>query len=382
MMKIALMKITMFACATLILLMIPLLHAGVVTGAQPAASAWQKATGPRAWSFPHDHGAHPDYRTEWWYFTGNLRADQGRNYGYQLTFFRRGIAPSPKNPATSWSLRDIYPAHFALSDIGRADFRFTEQVSRTGPGLAGALTGEMKVWSLRWSARMAAGKIFLNARMEDAALNLELAARKPPVLHGVNGLSKKGPQEGNASYYYSLTDLATTGILRSAQSGADVPVTGTSWFDHEFGSNQLARDQVGWDWFGVHLTDGRDIMLYFLRKKDGSLEAASAGTLVEKTGQSRQLRLADIQLEVLATWKSPKSGARYPSRWRVRVPAAGLDLTMAVLIADQELDTSGSTGVVYYEGALGGRGKSAGRAVNCEGYVEMTGYAGSLGGLI
>jgi len=352
-----------------------------------APPAWRQASGKRVWNFPRDHGAHPDYRTEWWYFTGNLRTSQNHRYGYQLTFFRQGIQPSPRNRESAWTVRDVYPAHFAVTDIGQRQFRFAEQISRAGPGLAGSETGRMKVWCLQWSARMEQEKIFLQAGHEGMQLNLALTARKPLVLHGQHGLSSKGPLAGNATYYYSFTDLATQGTIATQQSAVKgsattVPVTGTSWFDHEFGSNQLSRNHVGWDWFSIHLTDGRDLMLYLLRKRDGSIEGASSGTLVEKSGRSRHLELADIGVEILDRWQSLKSSDPYPARWRLTVPTAGIDLTMGTSIADQELKTSGSTGIIYYEGSIDGQGKSAGQPVSATGYVELTGYAGSLGGII
>ena len=213
------------------------------------------------------------------------------------------------------------------------------------------------------------------------ALSLELKPRKPLILQGDKGLSRKGPGEGQASYYYSFTDLATRGTIRTADSQMPVPVEGVSWFDQEFGSNVLSRDQVGWDWFSIHLSDGRDLMLFFLRKKDGTVEKESSGTLVEPDGKSRHLKRGEIQMEVLGIWKSPKSGGTYPNRWRIHIPSAGVDLQFAPLMAAQELITAGSTGVTYWEGAVDGTGTSAGRQVTCEGYVEMTGYSGSLGGL-
>ena len=345
--------------------------------ATPPPPVWRQAIGPRTWSFPRDHGAHPGYRTEWWYFTGNLQSEQGHRYGYQLTFFRQGVLPYPANRESSWAIRDLYPAHLAITDAGQKQFRFAEQISRAGPGLAGAKTGGMKVWCLQWSARMEKENILLQASPAGMKLNLVLRARKPLVLHGANGLSSKGPGVGNATYYYSFTDLATRGTIATGEPGTLVPVTGTSWFDHEFGSNQLARDQVGWDWFSIHLADGRDLMIYLLRKLDGTLAAASSGTLVEKSGRARHLPLADIKVDVLGRWRSPKSGASYPGRWRIAVPTAGIELTMATTVSDQELRTGESTGIIYYEGAIEGQGKSAGQ----QGYVEMTGYAGSLGGV-
>lgn len=346
-----------------------------------AADDWRQAVGPWNWSFPRDHGAHPEFRTEWWYFTGNLRDEAGNRYGYQLTFFRQGVRSRPPNQQNPWSLRDLHLAHFALTDVRSNAFHFAEQVTRPGPGLSGAATNGMKVWNLGWSATMTGDVILLRASRADMALSLELKPKKPLVLQGQRGLSRKGPGEGQASYYYSFTDLATKGTIRLPASQMPVPVEGKSWFDQEFGSNVLSKEQVGWDWFSVHLSDGRDLMLYFLRKKDGTVERESSGTLVEADGRSRHLRLGEIGIEVLGTWKSPKSGGRYPGRWRIRIAAAGIDLQLAPLVADQELITEGSAGVTYWEGTVDGTGTSSGKPVLCEGYLEMTGYAGSLGGL-
>jgi predicted secreted hydrolase len=346
-----------------------------------AADDWKQAVGLRTWSFPRDHGAHPEFRTEWWYFTGNLRDGDGNRYGYQLTFFRQGMRLKPANPGNPWSLRDLYFAHFTVTDVRKGSFHFTDQVTRSGPGLSGAAADGMNVWNLAWSARMQGGSILLRAGHAGTELSLELKPRKPLILQGDRGLSRKGPAEGQASYYCSFTDLATTGTIKTPDTKMPVPVNGVSWFDHEFGSNVLSKDQIGWDWFSIHLSDGRDLMLYFLRRKDGTVEKESSGTLVEPNGNARHLTPAEIQLEARGTWKSPKSGGAYPDRWRIRIPAAGIDLQLAPLVADQELITSGSTGVTYWEGAVGGKGDSAGKPITCEGYVEMTGYAASLGGL-
>lgn len=351
-----------------------------IAGSAPGEDPWRQAIGPREWSFPRDHGAHPEYRTEWWYFTGNLESAEGDRYGYQLTFFRVGIRKTPQEPGNPWSIRDIYLGHFAVTDVARQSFRYEERVSREGPGLAGASTEGMEVWLFDWSARMEGETIRLAARGAEAELDLILRPRKPVVLHGRGGLSRKGPAPGQASYYASFTDLETRGVLRVAGAGRS-EVRGTSWFDQEFGSNQLSEDQAGWDWFSVHLSDGRDLMLYRLRLVDGTVEPASSGTLVEADGSSRHLDLESFSVEVLDRWESPRTGARYPSRWRVRVPEVSVDLVLEPLVPDQELVTEGSTGVVYWEGAVAGEGISGGDRVTAEGYVELTGYSGTLGGL-
>ncbi|MHB9097869.1 MAG: lipocalin family protein, partial [Syntrophales bacterium] len=173
---------------------------------------------------------------------------------------------------------------------------------------------------------------------------------------------------------------ATEGFLKTA-AGARIAVRGRSWFDHEFGSNQLAAEQTGWDWFSIYLSDGRDLMIYLLRRRDGSIEPSSSGTLVEADGKTRHLDLAEISVKVLEQWKSPRSDGRYPARWQIRISSLGIDLTAAPTLADQELVTKGSTGVTYWEGAISGQGTSRNRLVTCQGYAELTGYAGSLGSL-
>jgi predicted secreted hydrolase len=342
---------------------------------------WKPAAAPWTWVFPRDHGSHPDYRTEWWYFTGNLETRTGAQYGYQLTFFRQGIVPKPAHPGNTWSVRDIYLAHFAVSDIPANRFHHAEHASRTGPDLARAKTDGLHVWLFSWFVRMTDSTIRTFAKDGTMEIDLRLTPKKPVVFHGDRGLDMKGPNRGQASYYYSYTDLETEGRISVPSLASPTAVTGTSWFDHEFGSNQLAEDQVGWDWFSLHLSDGRDLMLYLLRRADGSVEPASSGTLVEPSGGSKHLTLSDITLTVVDRWRSPRSGGIYPSRWRIQIPAAHIDLIVSPLMPNQELTTEGSTGVVYWEGAVEGTGTSGDRDITCKGYVELTGYAGSLGGV-
>ncbi len=352
-------------------------------GGAPALAddGWALADKPRAWSFPEDFGAHPEYRTEWWYFTGNLSDRSGSKYGYQLTFFRQGLRLKLPSPSTSWDIRDLYLAHFALTDVSHEKFRAAERISRAGPGLAGASKKRMDVWLLNWSAKMKDSLISLDARNADMEIHFQLRPRKPPVVHGENGYSRKGPGQGQASYYSSLTDLATRGTLRFDFSRPPIEVHGTSWFDQEFGSNQLTPEQKGWDWFSLHLSDGRDLMLYLLRLQHGSIEPASAGTLIMPDGTARHLKSSDFAVSVLDRWKSPRSGGEYPSRWRIQIAPFKIDLTFAPLLSEQELHSEDSTGITYWEGAVSGNGTVEGRKVSGEGYVELTGYAGSLGGI-
>ncbi len=345
------------------------------------AKEWRQAVGPWKWVFPRDHGSHPDFRTEWWYFTGNLADPSGKDFGYQLTFFRQGVLFENKDPRNPWSIRDLYLGHFTLTDGSAGQFWYAERLSRKGPGFSGAGEEGMDVWLLNWSAKMEGRRIKLEAHHQGMELSLELTPRKPLVFHGQNGLSQKGPKEGQASYYFSYTNLETRGAIRTPRSPSHIQVKGTSWFDHEFGSNQLTSDQVGWDWFSLHLSDGQDLMIYFLRRKDGSVEPSSSGTLISQSGLATHLKLSDIRVEVLDYWKSSKSGGKYPSRWRIKIPFAKIEMEIASLVVSQELITEGSAGVVYWEGAVAGKGSSATGNITCEGYVELTGYAGSLGGL-
>lgn len=358
-----------------------MLAAGVFLPLCLFSKEWKEAAGPRQWYFPGDHGSHSEYRTEWWYFTGNLNDKSGKRYGYQLTFFRYGLSLEQERPLNVWSVRDAYLAHFAITDVSGKTFHHRDRISRKGPGLAGAKETGMDVRVLGWSAVMENKKIHLKAFSDGMEIDLRLVPAKPLVFHGKRGLSKKGPGQGQASYYYSFTDLRTEGMIRVPGMTASVEAKGISWFDQEFGSNQLAPEQAGWDWFALHIGDGRDLMVYYLRKKDGSVEMESSGTLVERDGTSRHLNRSDIETTVLSYWKSEKSGGRYPAGWRIRVPAAAIDITVSPLVADQEMITTASTGITYWEGAVAGKATSLGKEVTVEGYVELTGYAGILGGV-
>lgn len=345
------------------------------------ANEWRQAIGPWKWVFPKDHGSHPEFRTEWWYFTGNLTNPSKKRFGYQLTFFRQGVLFKANDSSHPWAIRDVYLAHLTLTDVSSGQFWYADRASRKGPGLAGASEEGMHVWLLNWMAKMDGSRIRLEARYQDMELSLDLIPQKPLVFHGKNGLSQKGPMEGQASYYFSYTDLEVKGFIKTPLSQTSIRANGISWFDHEFGSNQLTPNQAGWDWFSLHLSDGQDLMIYFLRRKDGTVEPSSSGTLVTRSGDAIHLKLSEINIEVLDYWKSPRSGGKYPSRWRMKVPSARIEMEISSLVPSQELLTGGSTGVIYWEGAVAGKGTSAGKPMTCEGYVELTGYAGSLSGL-
>ncbi|MGH7209130.1 MAG: lipocalin-like domain-containing protein [Nitrospiraceae bacterium] len=343
-------------------------------------SGFRPAVAGYTYRFPHDHGAHDEFRTEWWYYTGHLSSENGRRFGYQLTFFRRGIeqARIRANPSR-WAIRHLYLAHFALSDHGNARFRYAEKVSRAGLGKAGADTGRLRVWIDHWIVETSSpedARQHLKASSKDFSIDLVVTPEKPPVVHGEGGISRKGSAPGQASHYYSLPRLATTGTLWV--DGARLTVSGTSWMDHEFGSGDLGEAQVGWDWFSVQLDNRSELMFYRLRRTDGTSDAASSGTLILPDGRAQHLSVSELQIETLDQWSSHASGARYPSRWRIAVPSLGLSLSLVPLFPDQELITRRSTQVTYWEGAVRVSGMLRNAPVAGQGYVELTGYAERL----
>lgn len=350
------------------------------------AEGYERASEPRTFSFPADHGPHPGFRTEWWYFTGNLEADGARRLGYQLTLFRNALAPPGDGVGerpSAWATRQAWLAHFAVTDAGTGSFRSADRAARGALRLAGAevtaagLRARVEDWSVEpvagdrraGEAGGGLGTLRLRAARDGAAIDLVVTPLGPPVLHGDRGLSRKGGEPGNASYYYSIPRLATAGTVWL--DGEGMHVDGLSWLDREWSTSALGDDQVGWDWFSLQLSDGRDLMLFRLRRRDGEADPASSGTLVEPSGEVRHLPAGAAGVEVLDRWRSPRSGALYPSAWRIRVPEAALDLTVEPLVADQELDV----GFRYWEGAVELIGTSAGRTVTGRGYAELTGYA-------
>ena len=340
-------------------------------------AGFNRADGPRLFEFPADHGPHPDFQTEWWYFTGNLQSADGRHFGYQLTFFRRALLPVDQvsERASGWSSQQVYMAHFALTDVPGQKFQAFERLQRGAVGLAGAQANPFQVWLDEWSVEATGTGVYrLRARQGELAIDLELSPAKRPVLQGDQGYSRKGSQPGQASYYYSLTRLVSQGSITSGSTS--VAVNGLSWMDHEFSTSALEKDQVGWDWFALQLDNGSELMAFQIRKQDGSIDPFSSGTLIAPDGSTRQLQKEDFEIEVQDTWTSPHSGATYPERWTVRIPAYGLVLEIEPYLEDQELNLS----YAYWEGAVRIRGQAAGREVNGSGYVEMTGYAGSMGG--
>lgn len=346
-------------------------------GLLASSFTYQLAVPGRALKFPQDHFAHPDFKTEWWYYTGHFTTESGKSYGYQVTFFRFGLRDRQKEAADEPPLfTDLYMAHFALSDKQGKRFRVAERSNRGYADKAGAATDRYLVWNEDWKAEGKGESHAIEIRDKDVAVKLRLSPLKPPVLHGENGLSQKAEGKGRASYYYSLTRLKTEGEFEIA--GKSEKVQGQSWMDHEFGSNQLAEEQLGWDWFSIQLDNHVELMLYLMRRKDGSVDPYSSGTLVYANGAARRLALSDFQVQALEKWKSPKSGGNYPIKWKVSVPGEGIELEIVPFFPDQELDTRKSTKVTYWEGGVSVRGTLQKKPVQGLGYVEMTGYAGKL----
>ena len=339
---------------------------------------WQRAIGPWSWNFPRDHGAHPHFKTEWWYFTGNLKDAQQRAFGYQLTLFRQGIQFTPSQPQSRWGVRDFYFGHFTISDLAGGKFHVAERVSRGALGEAKAATDRMDVALGPWAIEQKEGgeEYRLKAREPEMEIDLEEHPLKPLVLEGINGLSRKASGVGEASYYYSYPRLATAGQLRIGNT--TYSVSGPSWFDHEFSTSSLGKDQVGWDWFCIQLDNHEEIMLYAMRDKSGALDPVSEGTWVKADGGSERLPPGSFSLEKLATWHSPRNGAVYPTRWHILVPGHQADLTVEPVMADQELHLTKMGSLDYWEGACSIRGTMAGAAATGVGYTELTGYAGAL----
>lgn len=332
----------------------------------------------RRFKFPQDHGPHPQYKTEWWYFTGNLSTQDKRRFGYQLTFFRIGLHSDKTTSNSRWRAKQIYMAHLAVSDIYNQKFFHKQRITRDAVDLAGSQSKPFAVWLENWSVRETDSRqehacrdclnIDLRAATGDIELSLRLESLKPVVLQGEQGLSRKSEKGGHSSYYYSLTRLETEG--RIYINGQNYSVNGLSWLDREWSTMALAQSQSGWDWFALQLSDGRDLMFYQLRDKSGNPESTSSGVLVSQSGSVQHLDHKAVSVRVLESHVNPNSGVRYPAKWRMHLPEHKLTLEITPWIADQELD-----GIVrYWEGAVKAEGTSDNQPIQALGYVELTGY--------
>jgi len=344
-----------------------------------ADERFARALEPMTFQFPRDHGAHPEYQIEWWYYTGNLHTDDGKAFGYQLTFFRFALTPQMPERSSHFATNQVYMAHFAVTDAANNEYFCFERRSRGAGGLAGATREPTyKVWLEDWSAtETEPGVMHLRVpstsdsiEMEpQIGLSLNLRQTRPPILQGDRGLSQKGPELGNATYYYSLVGLETTGEV--TVNGERVTVSGISWMDHEFGTSFLGEGFVGWDWFSLQLEDGTVLMLYCLRRSDQSCDPQTfEGTLVYPDGRQLRIGTKDFTLIPTRQWTSPESGAIYPSGWQITFPELKIALQVEPMIPNQEFRAS----FTYWEGAVQVHGQIDDAAVDGRGYVELTGY--------
>ncbi len=344
---------------------------------------FKRALPGRTFSFPQDHFSHPEFKTEWWYYSGHLQSQtqDKRPFGYQLTFFRTGLTRDTKQQKSKWSIRDLYFAHLAITDESRGKFEYLEKISRGSLGEAGASPYKasektFRVWIENWSAEGKGPSMqnhSLKAGDKKFGIGLMLTPEKSPVIHGQNGISQKAEGEGYASHYYSIPRLKTEGKI--FLQSKEIPAQGISWMDHEFGSAQLREYQVGWDWFSIQLDNRVDLMFYQIWRKDGKIDPYSSGTIIFPDGAYQHLPEKEFQIEILDRWKSSKSGAFYPSKWKITVPARQIELTLSPTVKDQELITKESTRVTYWEGSVKVEGKYQGSPINGLGYAELTGYA-------
>jgi predicted secreted hydrolase len=320
-------------------------------------------------SFPRDHGSHDEYKTEWWYYTGHLRTDAGRRYGFEVTFFRVGVIPPDGASETRWDLRNLALAHFAITDVDRQQFRYAEKLNRASPFTASAASASLDVFNEGWSATtLRDGSWRVVAFNGGDSVDLVMRSRKPPAIHGENGVSVKGEGVGYSSHYYSMTRLEITGTVNRQKC------RGTAWMDHEFGSARLREDQQGWDWFSIQFDNDAELMLYQIRQRDGKADAASSGSLITSDGSVIHIRRDQMRIEPLGRWHSARSGATYPMGWRVSVPTFGISVELQPLMRNQELITRASTNVTYWEGAVDVSGSFGNNSVSGVGYVELTGY--------
>ncbi|WP_180539129.1 lipocalin-like domain-containing protein [Nevskia soli] len=332
---------------------------------------WRDALPGYRYSFPRDHFEHPDFRTEWWYYTGNVWTADGRRFGFELVFFREGDRSTPRTNPSPWRIDDIYFAHAALTDATGRRFVSDERLNRGGPGIAGASFAQQRIWNGNWFDIWRGEEQTLTAATTDFHFTLSCSPAKPFVIEGENGVDQKSEGAGNASHYVSFPLLKVTGSI--SNGGREYKVSGQAWMDHEWFSSALAGGQAGWDWFSIQLDNGTEVMLYQLRRKDRSADPYSSGTFIDRNGHARHLRAADFRLTPGEVWKSPATGARYPVTWTIGIPSLGLDLHCTPVLPNQELAVT--RGPQYWEGAVNYNGSAHG-----VGYLEMTGYGKALGG--
>ena len=332
------------------------------------------------YQFPRDHFEHPKFAMEWWYYTGNLADPDGRKFGFELTFFR---AASGREEAAStvWDLNQIYVAHFVVTDVEGQRLIHRERANRSGPGLAGASAETGTIWNGNWSVKFPLGDTAtptqnLQAWDEAVSLELSLEPTKPHVIHGEDGISRKGGEDGQASHYVSFTRMRTAGTLTIGDAVHEVQ--GLSWMDHEFFSEEMASGAVGWDWLSVQLDDQTDLMIAGIRLSTGEYSPYSHGTLVDAQGTATRLASDDILLAPGRIWQSDETGAKYPVEWSIQIPRVGLSLDVRPLHDAQEIVSRSAKLPTYWEGPVTYSGSRSGAPVEGVGYLEMTGYDGAL----
>jgi len=333
------------------------------------AATYRQAVPGYHYEFPRDHFNHPEFKTEWWYYTGNLRAADGRRYGFELVFFRKAqpsrVADNPADNHSAWRIDDLYLAHLALTDIDGRKFHYSERLNRAGPGIAGVSFEDGRIWNGNWQSQWdkSTGVQTISAIEEGIRFKLRLAPRTAPVIHGENGVIQNSEGAGGTACYISFPLMTVDGSLNGAS------VTGSAWMDHEWFSNPLDDATQGWDWFSAQFENHTELMLFNLRGTEGY----SSGTYIDAAGRAVHLKRSDFAAQSLDYWTSPKTGARYPIRWRVSVPSLKLAVECAAAIPDQELVSKAKYGPTYWEGAVSYSGSVSG-----VGYLELTGYAGRL----
>ena len=353
----------------------------LLLGFSALGGAWDLALPGYRYEFPSDHFSHPAFKTEWWYYTGNIATSEGRRFGFELTFFRQAVgkdSPGESVPPreSAWELDNLYLAHLTLSDLDGQQFFKEDRLNRSGPGLAGAEVGKARIWNGNWEVRFdlndPLGTQSLNAVGNDFTLQLTLTPTKPPVIHGKDGVSQKAEGQGRASHYITFTRLAVAGIVTLQRERH--AVTGVAWMDHEFSTDSLGSGQVGWDWMSIQLEDDTEVMLYRMRRADGSADPYSSGTYVDAEGRSRHLDWKAIRMTPGSrTWTSPSTGGQYPLNWQVEVIPLGLKLECSTVLDGQEV-VAERGGPSYWEGAVQYQGMKADKAISGVGYLEMTGY--------
>ena len=359
------------------LLLLVFIASPVVSQEQQPASSFRPALPGYEYQFPRDFFSHDDFRIEWWYYTGHLETGSDRSFGYQLTFFRVALDSKNKEKNSSqWEINHIYFAHMTLSDFENDKFYFFERINRAGLGQAGAESNQLKVWNEDWSLTQSGKAHHLKAREGEVAFDLKLISSKPLVIHGKEGVSQKGEMSGNASHYFTFTRMQTKGQV--TLKGTTYPVKGMSWMDHEFSSNQLDDEQIGWDWFSVQLDNETELMIYQIRKKNGAIEKNSSGTWVDADGRGTHLTLDEYSIQPKGQWISERSGTTYPAEWTLEVPKQDIRLKVTPEMANQELHNLRSISTSYWEGSVKVSGMVKGEPVKGKGYVELVGYTQPL----